>query len=69
MQLTALAMKYYYGFDHYGEKDKIINTGTSADESPRHSETETWGYVVQCRSIVRMRVEFIFQLCENIKRL
>ena len=27
-QLIASAMKYYYDCDHYGEKDKTMNSGT-----------------------------------------
>ena len=39
-QLIASAMKYYYDCDHYGEKDKTMNSGTWTDECQRYSEIE-----------------------------
>ena len=46
----------------FGGKRKIINARTITDEHPRHNETEALKHVIQCRSIVSMRVEFIFNL-------
>ena len=67
MQLIASAMKFYYGCNHYGKLDKIINSGTSTDECPRCSDTKIWEHVVQCRSTVIMRSELILQLHEDLK--
>ena len=41
IQLSASAMKYYYGCNHYGERDNAMNTGSSIDEYPRCSDVET----------------------------
>ena len=46
-----------------------MNAGISTDECPRCSETKTWEHVVQFRSTVSMRHEFIFQLHECLKRV
>ena len=69
MQSSASAMKYYYGCNHYGERDKLINAGISIDECPRWSEIKAWEHVVRYRKTVSMRAEFILMLCEDLKKL
>ena len=69
MKLIASAMKCYYGFNHYDERVNTINVVTSTYECTRCSEIETWEHVVQCRSTVSMRAEFILQLHEDLKRV
>ena len=68
VKLSASEMKWHYGCNHYSERDKIINTGTSTCESPRCSEIETWEHIVQCSKTVSMRAEFIFKSYEDLKR-
>ena len=65
--LSASALKCYYGCNHYGKRDKIINAGTTNSECPRCSEVETWEHVVQCRKTVSMRAEFTLALHEDLK--
>ena len=68
-QLTALDMKCYYGCNHYGEREKTINAGASSDECPRFSEIETLENFAQCRNTVSMRVDFILDFYEYLKRV
>ena len=43
--------------------------GTTTNECRRCSEVETWEHVVQCRKIVNMRVEFVQDLYEDLKKV
>ena len=47
IQLSASAMKYYFRCNHYGERDNVMNVGTSTDDFTRCSEIETWEHVVK----------------------
>ena len=69
IKLSASAIKYYYGCNNYGERDKINNEGTLVDECPRCSETEAWEHVMQCRKKVSMRTEFILKLYDDLKQV
>ena len=40
-QLSASAMTYYCGYNHYDERDKATHECASTDEHPRFSEIET----------------------------
>ena len=44
--LSASALKCYYGCNHYGKRDKMMNTGTTNSECPRCSEVETGEHAV-----------------------
>ena len=46
-----------------------INTESLPDEFPWSREKETWEHAVQCRNTVNMRVEFILELHEDLKKL
>ena len=67
--LLESAMKYYYGCNHYGKRDKVTNVGASTDECPRFNEIETWKHVVQYSKTVSMRAEFILKLHEGLKKV
>ena len=62
-------MKWYYGCNHYGERDKLINVGTSTDECPRCSDIETWEHAVQCSKKVSNIADFIIKLHEDLKKI
>ena len=55
-------LKYYYGINQYGNRDKLINLN-KVQECPRYSQEETWQHVVQCLSnLIKRKVDFIINL-------
>ena len=69
IQSSASVVKWYCGWNYYGEWDKLINAGTSTDEFPRCSEIETWEHAVRRRKKLSIRAEIILKLCECIKKV
>ena len=67
-QITASAIKIYYGLNYCRERDKRDNKGVLSDEFLRCSEKETWHYVVQCRHTASMRAEFVLEFHKYLKK-
>ena len=46
LKLTPASIKYWYGINHYGQRDREINRGTISFEYLRCSEIKSWSYDV-----------------------
>ena len=62
IKLISSAIKWCYGCNNYGERDKTMNAGVSSDECSRCNEIGTWEHLVHCRNKVSIRVEFILHV-------
>ena len=60
-------MKCYYGMNHYGERDRIINSNNKILEYPKYSQTETWEYTIKYSAIVNKRIEFSVKMHGELK--
>ena len=61
-RVTASMIACSHGFNHYGERDAMINKMMTTMECPLCNEKETWEHVVQHRETKACRKEFIKDL-------
>ena len=69
IQMSASAMKFYCGCNHFGEIDNIIKNGVLSDEFPRCIEKEMWEHVVQYINAASTKAEFILELNKDLKKV
>ena len=67
LKKIALSMKYYYGLNYYGERNKKINRRTIAAEYLKYSSIELQKYIVQYQKTIGMRNEFILNMHKELK--
>ena len=65
-RVTSSMITCLRGFDHYGERDAMINKMMTTMECPLCNEKETWEHAVQCRETKSQRKEFIKDLAKEL---
>jgi len=65
---SAAAIKCYYGLNHYRKRDHEINQQASIKECPRYSEIEMWEHIVQYKESSHLRVKFILEMYNKLKK-
>jgi len=65
-KVTTSMIKCVYGYNHYGQRDVMINDEMIDSRCPRCDMTETWEHVVQCNENKHGRPEFARDLMETL---
>ena len=60
--VTPSLIKCASGYNHYGQRDVVINKQLCNAECPRCSRNESWEHVVQCKETKSLRREFVKKL-------
>ena len=69
IQMIASTIKCYYGCNHFGERDKIINNRAWSDEFLWYSEKEMWEHVEQFRNAASIRADFVLEFHKDLKKV
>ena len=67
IRILAAAIKYYFGINHYSQRDHDINNGIVMNECLRYSQKELWKNVIQYSETRYARVKFILELYKELK--
>jgi len=67
-KVTTSMIKCVYGYNHYGQRDVMINDEMIESRCPRCDMIETWEHVVQCNETKNRRPEFVRDLMETLMK-
>ena len=67
-KVTTSMIKCAHGYNHYGQRDAMINENMVEATCPRCEMIETWEHVVQCRENSRGRKAFAKDLVEKLMK-
>ena len=67
-RVTTAMLKCVYGYNHYGQRDAIINENMVEEICPRCEMRETWEHVIQCSENKKGRPMFVKDLIETLMK-
>ena len=62
-------LKCVTGYNHYGNRNKAINSGLVENKYPRCNTNESWEHVILCPGANEMKSTYFRILKENIKKI
>ena len=68
VELLALTMKWFAGFNQYSNQNQQINYGLVSNKCLRYLNCKDWEYIMLCLAINNLKLEFIKILYNKIKK-